>query len=150
MIIFTPNTVIKSADINLNFSELKIKTDYVGVPDNSWIEVGSGGSAPAFQNSWINYDNTWESCAFRKDTSGYVHLKGLVKSGTIGTATAIFILPVGYRPRTGRAMIFCCQTNQTIGRINIRNATGNEGYVCCEVGNNAWVSLDGISFKAEV
>ena len=123
--------------VSTTFSELNFTS-----PDKSWV-------APTFQNSWVNYGDVWETAGYRKDALGYVHLKGLVKSGTIGTSTAIFTLPAGYRPKTGKALLFVCMSNNAAGRINVRNNTGDEGKVCCETGNNAWVSLDGITFLAE-
>lgn len=143
MYIFTPNTLIESAKINANFDELKTKTDYLSTPDAAWIEVGSGGSAPAFANSWVNYPvgDGYNTCAFRKDALGYVHIKGLTASGTMNAA--IFTLPVGYRPL--KSHIIACVSNQLLGRINVYQ----NGQVICSLGSNAWVSLDNITFKAE-
>ncbi len=62
---------------------------------DDWHEVGASGE-PAFQNSWVNFDSNSASAAFRKDGEGTVHIKGLVKGGTL--SNAVFTLPVGYRP----------------------------------------------------
>lgn len=142
MYIFTPNTLIKSNEVNANFNELKAKTDYLSTPDTNWVEIDSGGSAPAFLNGWVNYSIEYNSCAFRKDTLGYVHLKGLVKSGTIGYA--IFQLPVGYRP--AKRYLFSTSTNpNAYARLDIQ-VTGNVDPI---TGSNNYYSLDGITFKAE-
>ena len=142
MYIFTPNTLIKSSEVNSNFAELKTMTDYLTVPDTGWIEVGSGGTAPAFQNSWVNYDTTYNSCGFRKDALGYVHLKGLIKSGTIGYT--IFTLPSGYRP--AKRYLLSTSTNpNAYARLDIQ-VTGNVDPI---TGSKDYYSLDGITFKAE-
>jgi hypothetical protein len=141
MTIFTPNTVIRSTEVNANFDELKTKTDYLTAPDSAWIEVGSGGSAPAFANNWVNYGGVWNTCAFRKDALGYVHLKGLVRNGT--DEAIIFTLPVGYRPI--KDCLCVVMSNELVGRIDITTA----GAVDPAITGNPYISLDNIHFKAE-
>jgi len=93
MIIFTPNTVIKSADINYNFAEITAKG--LITPDSAWIVVAANGNPqPSFMNGWVNYDTTYTETAFRKDALGYVHIKGMIKNGSVGFDYAIFQLPV--------------------------------------------------------
>lgn len=133
MYIFTPNTLIKSTEVNANFDELLTKTDYLTAPDSGWI-------APTFTNSWVNYGFGFNSAGYRKDALGYVHLRGLVKNGTVNTA--IFNLPAGYRPEAQE--LFMSMQNNTIGRIDV-NIVGN---VLHSVGANTFVQLDGITFKA--
>lgn len=107
---------------------------------NAWIAVGSAGN-PAFLNSWTNYTDGYNQCAFMKDAGGFVHLRGLVKNGTSGI---IFQLPVGYRP--AYQCLCAVQTNpNTIGRCDV--TTG--GNVTMAVGSNGWFSLDTVIFLAE-
>ncbi len=61
--------------------------------DASWHEVGTAGE-PGLLNGWTNAGG-FETCGFRKDGFGIVHLKGRL-NGT--AATIIFYLPEGYRP----------------------------------------------------
>jgi hypothetical protein len=109
--------------------------------DSAWHEVGAGGE-PAFANSWVNYGSTATTAAFRKDSCGFVHLKGTVKSGTINTA--IFTLPTGYRPILHPT--FGIDSNGAIGVLGIEDS----GVVTCSTGNNTYVRLDGLTFYAEV
>jgi hypothetical protein len=99
-------------------------------------------TAPTLINSWANYGDVWATAGYYKDENGRVHLKGLVKNGTIGAD--IFVLPSGFRP--AQYLLLPVQTySNTIGRCNIKS----NGGVHPETGNNAWFSLDGISFLAE-
>jgi hypothetical protein len=106
-----------------------------------YTEVGSGGSAPAFQNSWVNYGAGYQTAAFYKDLFGVVHFKGLVKSGTVGAA--IFTLPSGYRPIA--ETIFVANAAGAFGDLRV-SAVGN---VWLNAGTNGYLSIDGISFRAQ-
>lgn len=95
---------------------------------------------PTMLNSWVDYDSTYNTCQYYKDKEGIVHLKGLVKSGTIGQA--IFTLPAGYRP--SKQYLIATQTSpNAIGRLDI-NTSGN---VIPTTGSNSWFSLDNVSFR---
>lgn len=102
-----------------------------------------GWIAPTFQNGWVNYDiATYEPAGYMKDSLGFVHLKGLVKSGTVG-AVPVFTLPAGYRP--SKQNLFPTVANENHGTIYVRP----DGVVQVTFGSNAYVSLSGITFKAE-
>ena len=96
-----------------------------------------------FHNGWVNYDNTYNHAGFFKDSLGIVHLKGLVRSGAIGWGKVIFQLPAGYRP-AARCLFACCTNPDTIGRIDIET----NGYIYATKGDNGWISLDGLTFRA--
>jgi len=108
-----------------------------------WIEIGGSGGEPAFQNSWVNLNTTTHStAAFYKDPFGRVHLKGVIKDGTLDVAA--FTLPAGYRPSV--INIFGTVATNLIGRINIQS---NGNVIIATPTTNTWVALDGISFRAE-
>jgi hypothetical protein len=102
-----------------------------------WTEVTS------FSNSWVNYDTAFNSAAYCKDVMGFVHLRGLVKDGTVDLA--IFTLPVGYRPV--KREIFTTQCDSTIARIDVFS-TGVVAAIPSTNAGNAWISLDSITFYA--
>jgi hypothetical protein len=106
-----------------------------------WHSIGAAGE-PTFQNSWVNFGGNYAAAAFRKDAFGWVHLKGVVKTGTIGAT--IFVLPAGYL--RAEYVYKAVESNNLFGIIEIQGNTGN---VVCQVGNNAHVSLDCISFLAD-
>jgi len=95
--------------------------------------------APTLLNSWVNYGSGFENAGYWKDAFGYVHLRGLVKNGTI--TAAIFTLPAAYRP--SNAQIFATVANDAFARVTIDTA----GNVQATVGSNAFFSLNGISFR---
>jgi len=108
--------------------------------DTAWHEVGAGGE-PAFENSWVNYDSVnYATAAFRKDALGFIHIKGMVRSGSLpGT---IFTLPAGSRP--AKPVYFAVASYDAYGQVWI----GLDGPVQAGVGNNGWLSLNGITFYA--
>lgn len=107
--------------------------------EEQWYEIGGGWIS--FANSWGNYGSTFNTAAFRRDATGYVHLKGLIKDGTVGSSA--FTLPAGWRPAAREL----CGTisNDAIGRVDVLS---DGTVVPTAPSNNAYVSLDGITFKA--
>lgn len=89
--------------VNLNKIEQGIYDAHASlpaVPDAAWRLVGTTGN-PAFASGWANYTgaSVWGEGGFRRYGDGTVRLRGLVTaSGLGGTGTAVFVLPVGYRP----------------------------------------------------
>jgi len=92
------------------------------------------------ENSWVNYGSPHSTAQYFRDTQGIVHLKGLVKSGTINTA--IFTLPAGYRPPAKH--IYAVISADLLGKVTIDSA----GIVLANIGSNTNVSLAGITFRA--
>ena len=50
----------------------------------------------SFEHSWVNYGGSYGNAAYMKDAFGVVHLRGMIKSGTVGSSA--FTLPAGCRP----------------------------------------------------
>lgn len=112
---------------------------------DSTVYVVGSGSNPAYQNSWAAYDSSlFYGARYYRDSDGFVHLEGLVKSGTIADSSsgAIFTLPVNFRPVIRQ--LFVVVSNAAIGRCDIYT----DGSVVATTGNNTWFQLSGISFKA--
>lgn len=98
---------------------------------------------PTFQNGWTNYSSTFEQAGYRMAAGSMVHLRGLIKSGTLSTTLPAFTLPAGYRPDLQQLRIV--NANNAYGRVDIKA----NGDVVIANGSNAYTSLDGISFLAE-
>jgi hypothetical protein len=99
---------------------------------NAWV-------APTLLNSWVNFGGAWGDAAYMIDTMGFVHLKGLVKSGTVGAP--LFVLPAGYRPLT--KIGFPIMANGAFGWVSVLA----DGTVQIEAGSNVFASIDGITFR---
>lgn len=124
------------SDLSERVSAVELGKASKGLPP--WI-------APTLLNGWLNYGNGYNNAGYYKDDLGIVHLRGLIKSGTL--AQIVFYLPVGYRPLTTNMIgsISSNGTNDIATRLEIRN----DGSVYPMVGGSAFFSLDGITFRAE-
>lgn len=111
---------------------------------------GEEWTAVSFTNSWVNYGSSYAPAAYRKDAQGFVHLRGLIKSGTLGSAA--FTLPAGFRPGyvniyAGRSTVSSTWGVANMGRVDIE--TDGDVIPHATLCNNGYVSLEGIVFLAE-
>ena len=114
------------------------------IKEDIWHKIGSAGE-PAFQNSWVNYETVetnWSHAYFMKDAMGFVHIKGMVKSGSPVTSV-IFTLPAGYRPLKYHR--WATISYDALANMEIR---GN-GEIVVVAGNAGWLNLGLVTFKAE-
>lgn len=121
----------------------------------TYTPAGGGGhsqatqsdwTAPTFANSWVNYDNTgatFETAAYMKDAQGFVHLRGLIKSGTLNGTAHAFTLPSGYRPARSKIFVAMSADTANPSRCDILP----DGKVVPYSGSNTFFSLDGITFS---
>lgn len=110
---------------------------------NVEIDQAIGGSGkPAFENSWVNYALGYDAAEYYKDPLGRVRLSGAVKSG--GAGTVIFTLPQGYRPPALKRFHQGGDTLANHAYVDV-NASGQVIHIS---GGTAFVSLEGISFRA--
>ena len=85
------------------------------------------------------------AAAYRKNPMGEVELKGHIKSGSVGSAA--FQLPVGFWPAEDQVLDVHSEDATGTLPCTIRILADN-GAVIISTGGNAFVSLDGIKFKA--
>jgi hypothetical protein len=96
---------------------------------------------PTLTNAWLGYGAPYYDPAYCKDAGGWVHLRGMAKSGTLGTVA--FVLPAGFRPAAQLQF-------PAIGGGALANlVVGNTGNVVLNGTANASYTLDGITFRAE-
>jgi len=111
-----------------------------GIVGEAWINVA------AFSNSWVAFGGTYAPPGYWKDALGIVHLRGMIKSGTVNTTA--FTLPTGYKPQYAivRSQVASNGTTEAASRVDV----AADGTVIPRVpaGYNSYVSLDGISFRA--
>jgi hypothetical protein len=108
---------------------IKCTEQYQGGQRVNWVNLN-------LFSGWANYGAGFNIAAYRRDITGRVHLKGLIRSGS----GVICNLPSGFRP-SGQEL-FTVHTGGGHGRIDI----GIDGNVVFVAGNNAYVQLDGLSF----
>lgn len=134
-----PAAFINDPPVQKNFETIQL--NWVTGPVEASRAIGGAGQ-PAFTNSWVNFGSTYYTAGFFKDALGYVHLRGLIKNGTVGISA--FTLPVGYRP-TG-TMFFNVLSNGAAGAVEV----AINGDVSPKTpSNNTYVSLDGITFRVD-
>ena len=112
-----------------------------------------------------SFNNTWEAwgagyaVSYWKDAVGIVHLTGGIRDGTVSVGTAsvpIFTLPVGYRPTQiqYQPIVSTDSSDVPIGGAYLEIcapptcASEDAGEVSVFGADNYYVSLDGISFRA--
>jgi hypothetical protein len=105
--------------------------------------------APELLNSWVNFGGGYTEAGYLKDSMGFVHLRGVIKSGTITAGTILFNLPAGFRP--SKTNIF--PSISSVGTVvNVAMEISIEGNV--RIGafdaGATFLSLDGITFFAEL
>lgn len=105
------------------------------------------GIAPILINGWEAWSFEISPVAYFKDASGIVHLRGAIKSGIVDSIA--FKLPQGYRPQF-RSSYAQVSVNATGTRIlgEIRVLPNGDVHIMPGMGN-AFLSLDGIAFRAE-
>lgn len=98
---------------------------------------------PALGGSWVNYASGYSSLGYRKDSMGYLRLRGVIKSGT--SASTIFTLPVGYRPAYHTEFVVASATGTTANVI-----VYSTGIVSIEtMATNTWISFDNVSIPLD-
>lgn len=108
----------------------------------SWVEIGSGGGAPAFYGSHVNYGSGHNTAAFYKDPQGFVHVKGLIKTGGAGV---VWYMPAGYRPQYDTYILGLCSA----GTVTYLVSAGTYSSLQVQAGGSTtWDSLDNICYEA--
>ena len=95
---------------------------------------------PTLLNGWVAFGQELATAQYFKDNIGMVHLRGIVKGGTV---YVVFNLPVGYRPSA--TVYIPTVSNGVFGYLTI----GDDGIVCAVSYSSEWVSLENITFRAE-
>lgn len=96
--------------------------------------------SPPLTNGWTNYGSGYSTAGYYKDVFGVVHLRGLIKNGTLSNAA--FNLPAEYRPL--QVVLLGTISDNHIGRVVISTAGS---VIPQSPSTNAYVALDGLSFR---
>ena len=123
----------------LNETVERIDDDYASKVQEVKIE-------PTLLNSWVNFSG-YAPLSYYKDTLGRIQFEGVIKLGTVTKGTILFILPEKYRP--SELILLTVQSySSSIQVSGIEINTDGEVLTGYDVGN-VYLSLDGISFRAE-
>lgn len=109
------------------------------------IETQEAWSAPTLQNSWVNYGSGYDTVGYMKDSLGFVHVKGMIKSGVTTLGTLLFTLPAGYRPSGHSYIVSGFNNGGTVAAFEIRS-TGEFNLLN---GNATYTGMGHIVFRAE-
>jgi hypothetical protein len=137
----SPASVANLLDMYANIlKQITGESTWYANPDTS---IGSASTFVNFtyQNSWVDYGSGYNPGSYCKDKFGLVHLRGLIKNGTVG-AYAVATLPTGFRPPYHQ--YFAQNSNGAMCSIAVLST----GAIQVAAGNNVWVSLDGLTFQA--
>lgn len=130
--------LLKAEDIQVTRS-LRLGESIVMTREPGFRKIGDTGQ-PAFTNAWVNFDGGWGPAAFWRDPLGIVHLRGLIKNGTVGQP--VFTLPPGFRPAVNET--FSTISNGAVGRVDVTT----DGLVTAQApSSNIYVSLSGLTFR---
>lgn len=133
---FLPN--LKAENITVT-TKLTLRDELVVAREPNFKKFGGAG-APPYQNSWVNFGSGWQDGGYWRDPLGWVHLRGLVKSGTVGSALAT--LPPGFRPKLSET--FIVSSNSATGRVDVQA----DGQIIPQApSSNTYVSLSNIRFR---
>jgi hypothetical protein len=99
----------------------------------------------ALTNGWVQYSATNRSAVgFWLDPLRCVHLQGHIARGHLHEP--VFTLPLGLRPAKDKTFAVAGAPSKDGGGSVVR--ISQAGAVCVDSGSNAWLSLDGVSFRA--
>lgn len=143
--LYIPPIVLDKSSIGLgNVDNTSDTNKPVSTAQATAIALKADSAQPAwvaatFANSWVNFGAPYNNAEYFKDSFGIVHLRGLIKSGTMQQAA--FTLPVGFRP--ANTNFISTIANNAFASVLI----ASDGTVKPWDGSNVWFSLDNISFK---
>lgn len=106
--------------------------------DDGWLTIGSADQ-PQFQNGWTNYGSGWANAGYRSDLEGWIHLRGLIKNGTLNSVA--FTLPPTHRP----AFRVSCSTVAN-ANIAVHVTVETNGEVKIQSSSTSWVALWNVRF----
>ena len=110
------------------------------LPNSDYTKFGGTG-APPLLNSWVNWGAPYYPAGYWQDPLGFVHLRGVIRNGTVGSPLAQ--LPPGLKPAFAPGP-FIVLSNGATGRVDI----GTDGTITpLSPSSNVYVVLDGIHFR---
>ncbi len=137
--------IVDNGNVGLGTTTPTSKLDVNGDVNISGMITQEAWQTPSLLNSWVNYGGSFVPAGYFIDSMGIVHLRGLVKDGSIGAGIPIFNLPVGYRPTYTELFNANSTGSLGFGRVDVNS----NGDVIAVSGDNRWISLSGITFRVQ-
>jgi hypothetical protein len=109
---------------------------FPGPPEESTLSLA---------NSWVNATASPATASYYRDFAKRVHLQGAVKDGMVGANLLSTPLPAGYRPMATRQFLVAGGAAGLTATVEVYTT----GHIIVVNGSNTYVSLDGISFRAD-
>lgn len=94
-------------------------------PNTGWVSVAT---SIGFSGTWVNFGGVYSVLQYKR-VGPRIYIRGTIKSGTSGTA--VFTLPVGFRPPTQIRLAIDCAGGhgfaevQSSGVVTVTGATTN-------------------------
>lgn len=103
------------------------------LPD--WIDLTLAGA-------WVTFGAPEDDPGYWRDSSGIVRFRGVAKSGTV--PSTLTTMGEGFRPAGKRR--FPVVSNNVFGYISVTSA----GVITVEAGNNTYIDIAAINYRAEL
>jgi hypothetical protein len=107
-------------------------------PTTGIYTLQTAWTAPTLLNSWVNFGAGFAGAAYCRDHLGFVHIRGVIKSGTQTAGTVLFALPTGFRPLADQMFT----VSDTGSFLELRVASGGNVTLGIAAPSNAYLSLD--------
>lgn len=104
--------------------------------------------SPTLLNGWVNYNtSSFNPAGYFKDSFGVVHLRGLIKDGSVTAGTVLFNLPAGYRPYRREVLPSLSYNSGSSTYLLTRIDVSTGGDVIFMAGSSSFLTLDGLTFR---
>nr|WP_249346791.1 fibronectin type III domain-containing protein [Corallococcus exiguus] len=120
-----------------------VRLERIGGLVEPWAVIRTGQISD-LENGWVAWDAANWPLGFYKNSDNEVSARGLIRSGTVGYVNA-YRFPVGYRASSNRILSLPTSHGFAMGQLNVDGGL----QVFSMPTGAAWVSLDGVRFRAE-
>jgi hypothetical protein len=137
----------------------QVGTDSLRIREHTGADYAVVGAVPlvwtplALTAPWTPWDageGTWNLPGYCKDGLGFVHLRGLIGSGTGAVGNVVATLPAGFRPTRYHYFATPCGTgNVGLWYVQPNGGLSLQGMVPTGPALNSYYSWAGITFPAE-
>ena len=134
-----------SGNVGIGTLEPKSRLHVAGLLTTQRLQVTEPEAwlVPEFHTKWVTYNDEYEPPGFMKDSMGWVHMRGMIRGGSVAANAILFMLPEGYRP-LGLKFLATVLAGGVTGGIYIYP----DGAVKLWRGSGVWLSLDSVHFQA--